>query len=106
MDTSARVLHILLNLFAGMAAIIIYGQVQFFMAAVGLSQLVEQLDEQLVVFAFSPNPMKATRPEVESPRNPHLAICSRSSQSLLLAFSHPAETHFGVGLKLGLVLEE
>src|SRR5687767_6823306 len=50
--------------------------------------------------------MEAPRLEVERPANPYLAVGPRSAQGPLSTPAHPAEAHLGVGLQLGLVLEE
>src|SRR5215211_5016982 len=68
--------------------------------------MLEQPDEQLVVPAFSRNPVQTPRLEVERPADPYLAVGSRSAKGLLLSFAHPVEAHFGVGLEFGLLLEE
>src|ERR687897_2842547 len=79
---------------------------QLLVAAVRPPELVEQLDEKLVVSAFSGDPVEAPRLEVERPGNPHLAVGTRGAQGLLFPSAHPAKAHFGVGLQLGLVLEK
>src|SRR5215210_5253204 len=105
-DAPFRVLHVLLNPLAHVAAVVVHREVQFLVAAVGSSHLVEQPDEQLAVPALRGHPVQAPRLEVQRPRDPHLAVGSRSAQVPLFTFSHPAEAHLGVGLQLGLVLEK
>src|SRR3954452_11680047 len=105
-DAPFRVLHVFLHPLAHVAAVVVHREVQFPVAAVGSSQLVEQPDEQLAVPALPGHPVQAPRLEVQRPRDPHLAVGSRSAEVLLFAFSHPAVAHFGVSLQLGLVLEK
>src|SRR5215210_8340759 len=105
-DAASRILHVLLHQLACMAAVIVGRQVQLLVAAVDPSKFIEQPNEKLAVPAFPRDPMQTSRSEVESPGNPHLAVGTRSRQGLLLSLSHPAEAYFGVGLQLGLVLEE
>src|SRR5215212_7282214 len=105
-DAPCRVLHVVLDPFAGMACVVVHGQVQFFVTAVGPAQLFEQFDEQLAVLSLSRHPMEAPRLEVERPADPHLAVRPRGPKRSLLALAHPAEADPGVGLKPALVLEE
>src|SRR5215216_2546468 len=105
-DAPCRVLHVVLDPFAGMACVVVHGQVQFFVTAVGPAQLFEQFDEQLAVLSLSRHPMEAPRLEVERPADPHLAVRPRGPKRPLLALAHPAEADPGVGLKPALVLEE
>src|SRR5918994_4280383 len=79
---------------------------QLLVAAVRPPELVEELDEKLVVSAFSRDPVEAPRLEVERPADPHLAVGTRGAQGLLFPSAHPAKAHLGVGLQLGLVLEK
>src|SRR5687767_12572966 len=79
---------------------------QLLVAAVCPPELVEQLDEKLVVSAFSGDPVEAPRLEVERPADPHLAVGTWGAQGLLFPSAHPAIAHLGVGLQLGLVLEK
>src|SRR3954468_24153674 len=102
LNTLSRILHVLLNSLADMAAVVVHRQIQLSVATVGPSQFIEQLHEQLVVFALSGYPMKTTRSEVERPTDPHLVVGAGSVKGLLLTFTHPAKTHFGVGFYLGL----
>src|SRR5215210_765643 len=96
-DAPSRILHVLLNSLAGVAAVVVHSQIQLSVATVGPSQFIEQLHEQLVVFAVSGYPVKTTRSEVERPTDPHLAVGAGSVKGLLLNFTHPAKAHFGVG---------
>src|SRR5215211_3331181 len=105
-DAPCRALHVLLDPPAGMARVVVHGQVQFFVAAVGPAQLFEQFDEQLAVLSLSRNPMEAPRLEVERPADPHHAVRLQGPQRPLLALAHPAEADLGVGLESGLLLEE
>src|SRR5215213_6036441 len=102
-DAPCRVLHVVLDPFAGMACVVVYGQVQFFVAAVGPAQLFEQFDEQLAVLSLSRDPMEAPALEVERPADPHLAGRPRGPQRFLLALAHPVEADPRVGLESGLV---
>src|SRR5215211_5000398 len=105
-DAPCRALHVLLDPPAGMARVVVHGQVQFFVAAVGPAQLFEQFDEQLAVLSLAPDPMEAPALEVERPADPHFAVRPRGLQRFLLALAHPAEADPRVGLDSGLVLEE
>src|SRR4051794_20240630 len=69
-----------------MTAIIICGQMQFFVAAVGFAQLVEQLDEQLPILAVPRNPMEASCFEVERSGDPHLRFVPGVLSGLCLPF--------------------
>src|SRR5215203_77510 len=89
MDASARILYVFLDLFAGVARVVVCCQVQLPMATIGSAQLIEQLDEQLVVLAFSPHPVKSARSEIERPGDPHLVVGARGFQRALVAFAHP-----------------
>src|SRR5215211_657435 len=106
MDASARILHVALDPFGGVARVVVYGQVQLSVAAVDPAQPVEQLDEQLVVLTISSYPVQAPRGEVERPADPHLAVGARRSKGPLFTFAHPAESDLGVRLQAGLVLKE
>src|SRR5918994_1122451 len=64
---------------------------QLLVAAVRPPELVEQLDEKLVVSAFSGDPVEAPRLEVERPADPHLAVGTRGAQGLLFPSAPPAE---------------
>ncbi len=68
------IFQIPLGPFAGVDAIVVCCQVQLPVAAPCPSELLEQVREQLVVLALSRYPMKAARPEVQCPGDPHLAI--------------------------------
>src|SRR5215204_1996427 len=105
-DAPCRALHVLLDPPAGMARVVVHGQVQFFVTAVGPAQLFEQLDEQLAVLSLARDPMEAPGLEVECPADPHFAVRPRGPQRFLLALAHPAEADPRVGLESGLVLEE
>lgn len=73
-ECTPAILQIPSGPFAGVDAIVVCCQVQLPVAAPCPSQLLEQLREQLGVLALSRYPMKAARPEVQCPGNPHLAI--------------------------------
>src|SRR5215210_2086285 len=105
-DATPGVLHVFPHPLACVAAVVVCCEVQLFVAAVSPAQMVEQLDEKLSVLAPRGHPMEAPRLEVERPANPCLAVGPRSAQGPLPPPVHPAEAHLGVGLQLGLVLEE
>src|ERR687897_4847 len=105
-DAPRRLLHVFFDAFAQMAAVVVCGKMQLLVAAVRPPELVEELDEKLVVSAFSRDPVEAPRLEVERPADPHLAVGTRGAQGLLFPSAHPAKAHLGVGLQLGLVLEK
>ena len=106
MDASARIGHVALDPFGGVACVVVHCQVQLSVATLDPSQLIEQLHKQLVVLALSAHPVQAARMEVERPTDPRLAVCPWSRKGLVFAFAHPAEAHLGVGLKSRLVLEK
>src|SRR5215210_7902245 len=105
-DAPYRVLHVPLDPLADVAAVVVCRKMQLLVTAVGSAQLIEQPDEQLVVSALPGHPMEASRSEVERPGNPRFAVGTRSAEGTLSPLAHPAEAHSGVGLQLGLVLEE
>src|SRR4029450_1102837 len=100
-DAPRRLLHVFFDPFAQMAAVVVCGKMQLLVAAVGPPELVEELDEKLVVSAFSADPVQAPRLEVEPPANPHFevgALGPRGAQRLLFPSAHPAKAPLGVGL--------
>src|SRR5215212_2096595 len=105
-DATPGALHVFPHPLACVAAVVVCREVQLFVAAVSPPQMVEQLDEKLAVLAPPAHPMEAPRLDVERPANPCLAVGPRSAQGPLPPPAHPAEAHLGVGLQLGLVLEE
>src|SRR5215207_811786 len=69
--------EVLLDSFASVARIVVYGQVQLAVTAVDPTQLLEQLQEQLAVFVRPAHPVKTALREVERPRDPHLLVGTR-----------------------------
>jgi hypothetical protein len=106
MDASARIGHVALDPFGGVACVVVHCQVQLSVATLDPSQLIEQLHKQLIVLALSSNPVKSTRSEIERPGDPHFVVGAWRFQRSLVPSAHPAQTDFGIRFEPALVLEK